>query len=167
MSEMAEKFEEQEEVICLDDMSAEMLLRQIEEANAECDRMVSWYKTMIERVQAKRDNTVAWAENSLRGYFEMVPKKTSKTQQSYELPSGKLVLKAQDPEYKTNDAELVPWLKANWPEFVKTKESSDWMNLKKQLKATPDGKGMITADGEIVPGITVTAREPKFTVTLK
>lgn len=167
MSELAEKFEEQEEVLCLDDMSAEMLLRQIDEANAECERMVSWYKTMIERVQAKRDNTVAWAENSLRGYFEMVPKKTTKTQQSYELPSGKLVLKAQEPAYEQDDNDLLPWLKKSLPEFVKVKESADWVNLKKQLKVSPDGKGMITADGEVVPGIKVTEREPKFTVTLK
>lgn len=167
MSELAEKFEEQEEILCLDDMSAEMLLRQIDEANAECERMVSWYKTMIERVQAKRDNTVAWAENSLRAYFEMVPKKTTKTQQSYELPSGKLVLKAQEPAYELDDNDLLPWLKKSLPELVKVKETADWANLKKQLKVTPDGKGMFTEYGEVVPGIKVTEREPKFTVTLK
>ena len=168
MSELAEVFEEnQEEVLCLDDMSAEMLLRRIEEANEECERMISWYTTMIDRVKAKRDNTVAWAENSLRVYFEMVPKKVSRTQASYELPSGKLVLKAQEPAYEQKEDELLPWLKTSLPEFVKVKESADWMKLKKQLKIGPDGKSMITADGEVVPGITVTEREPKFTVTLK
>ena len=97
----------------------------------------------------------------------MVPKKVSRTQASYELPSGKLVLKAQEPAYEQKEDEVLPWLKTSLPEFVKVKESADWMKLKKQLKIGPDGKSMITADGEVVPGITVTEREPKFTVTLK
>ena len=51
--------------------------------------------------------------------------------------------------------------------MVKTKESADWKELKKELKVAPDGKSMVTADGEIVPGITVIEREPKFTVSVK
>ena len=155
------------EVAIFDDDSAEYMLRRIREANEQCQRMEAWYTHQLEKCREVRDRTVAWAENNLRGYFEMVPAKETKTQRSYELPGGKLVLKHQAPKFETKDEELVPWLKANRPELVKIKESSDWENLKKELKISPEGTSMVTEDGEIVPGITVTPREDKFTVTIK
>ena len=91
--------------------------------------------------------------------------KQTKTQISYTLPTGKLILKHQEPEYKPNDAELVPWLKTNRPEYVKVKESADWAGLKKTLIL--DGTNMITEDGEIVPGIAVTPRPDIFKAEVK
>lgn len=165
--ELDEELMENQETPMLDDMDAEFMLTMIRQADAEYQKMEAWYTHMIENAKAKRDRTVAWAENNLRAYFESVPVKVTKTQKSYELPSGKLVLKHQEPKYETNDEDLVPWLKANRPELIKIKESSDWTNLKKELKISPDGKSMVSTDGEIVPGITVTPRDDKFTVTLK
>lgn len=158
---------EGQEVPMLDDMDAEYMLTLIRQADAEYQKMESWYAHMVEKARDKRDRKVAWAENNLRAYFDIVPAKVTKTQKTYDLPSGKLVLKHQEPKYETKDEELVPWLKANRPELVKTKESSDWANLKKELAVSPDGTAMVTKDGEIVPGITVTQREDKFSVTLK
>lgn len=158
---------EGQEVPMLDDMDAEYMLTLIRQADAEYQKMEAWYAHMVEKAKEKRDRKVAWAESNLRAYFDLVPAKTTKTQKTYDLPSGKLVLKHQEPKYDTKDEELVPWLKANRPELVKIKESSDWANLKKELKVSPDGTAMVTEDGEIVPGITVTQREDKFTVTLK
>ncbi len=158
---------EGQEIPMLDDMDAEYMLTMIRQADAEYQKMESWYAHMVEKAKEKRDRKVAWAEANLRAYFDIVPAKVTKTQKTYDLPSGKLVLKHQEPKYDTKDEELVPWLKANRPELIKIKESSDWANLKKELKASPDGLRMVTEDGEIVPGITVTPREDKFTVTLK
>ena len=158
---------EGQDVPMLDDMDAEYMLTLIRQADDEYQKMESWYTHMVEKAKEKRDRKVAWAENNLRAYFDIVPAKVTKTQKTYDLPSGKLVLKHQEPKYDTKDEELVPWLKANRPELVKTKESSDWANLKKELKVSPDGTAMVTEDGEIVPGVTVTQREDKFTVTLK
>lgn len=158
---------EGQEVPMLDDMDAEYMLTMIRQADAEYQKMESWYAHMIEKAKEKRDRKVAWAETNLRAYFEIVPAKVTKTQKTYDLPSGKLVLKHQEPKYDTKDEELVPWLKANRPELVKVKECSDWANLKKELKISPDGKAMVTQHGEIVPGVTVTQREDKFSVTLK
>ena len=87
----------------------------------------------------------------------------AKTQISYKLQGGSLVLKEQQPKYDTDDAELVPWLKQNGlAEFVKVKEEANWAELKKTLTIGPDMKTMITGDGEIVPGIKVETRLPKF-----
>lgn len=170
MSEMREEvLEEQEEledVAIFDDTSAEMLLKRIREADEQYERMEAWYDRQKEKAKALHDRTVEWAERCLRAYFEYLPVKKTKTQMSYELPSGKLVLKAQQPEYERSDETLIPWLKENKPEFIKIKESTDWMELKKVLQIGPDGTTMCTEDGEVVPGIKVEPREPKFTVTV-
>ena len=163
-----EEEEELEQVACLDDSSAEYLLRRIMEANRQYDSLKDWYEKQLAKAAALRDNTIAWAERGLRDYFEMIPdsvKKKAKTQISYSFKGGKLVLKAQAPEYVRDDAVLVPWLKENkMDEFIKVKESADWGELKKTLSETPDGLSVMTVDGECVPGITVEQRGPKFMV---
>ena len=174
MSEMRELLpgeeseEQMAEVPMLDDMDAEYMVGFIRQANAEYDKMESWYCRMLEKAKEVRDRKVQWAEGNLRAYFDAVPAKVSKTQKSYELPSAKLVLKHQEPKYTTKDEELVPWLKKNGKAgLIRVKEEADWANLKKELKVSPDGAAMVTEDGEVVPGVTVTQREDKFSVTLK
>lgn len=161
-----EEQEELHEVACFDDTSAEYLMRRIKEANEQYERMATWYEFNLKKAAEIRDNLVAWAERGLRSFLDVAPVKKSKTQISYELPSGKLVLKQQAPEYTRDDDALVPWLKENgMTEMVKVKESANWAELKKKLKEGPDGT-MVTEDGEIVPGVKAEEREPKFTVTL-
>ena len=174
MSEASKiELEEEEELLTedvpvLDDMDAEYLMGRIREANEQYEKMEAWYAHMLEKAAAVRNRTVAWAERNLRAYFEMVPKKQTKTQLSYQLPSGTMTLKKQEPKYEQDDEKLVPWLKKNKMEaLVKVKESADWKELKKQLKLGPDGVSMVTEHGEIVPGVKATPREDKFTVTIK
>lgn len=170
LREETEQEEEQEleTVAVLDDVSAEMMLQHIRDANEQYEKMASWYEFQLNKAKTIRDRTVAWAERCLMAYFDMVPTRDSKTQRSYELRTGKLVLKAQQPEYERDDDALVPWLKENgMAEMIKVKETANWAELKKQLKEAPDGTAMTTIDGEVVPGIKVTQREPKFSVTLK
>lgn len=158
-----EEADELPEVACFDDASANYLLRRIREATEQYDKMEAWYAEQLRKLAAIRDRTIAWAEHGLRSYLEMVPAKKSKTQISYELPNGKLVLKAQAPEYVRDDEALVPWLKKNkMDSFIKVKESANWAELKKTLKESPDGTAVMTEDGEIVPGVKVEQREMKF-----
>lgn len=163
--EILEEDETLQEVACFDDSSAEYLLRRIREANEQYERMEAWYERQLGKAKEIRDRTVAWAERGLRAYLEMIPAaKRTKTQISYELPGGKLTLKKQAPEYERDEAALVPWLKQNGlTDLVKVKESANWAELKKTLKEGPDGASMVTEDGEIVPGVKVIQREPKFT----
>lgn len=164
--ELLNEEEQIEEVAVLDDASSEYLLHRIAEANEQYDRMASWYKQQTEKAKQIRDRTVAWAERGLRAYLDMVPAKETKTQKKYELPGGTLLLKAQQPKFDVVDAELVPWLKNNGSaEYVKVKEEANWADLKKQIQLTPDGTGVMNSDGEILPGVTVTMRDPVFTAT--
>lgn len=166
-ADLLEEQEEQEEVAILDDTSAEMMLARIKEADEQYERMAAWYDFQKEKAKTIRDRTRAWAEGCLRHYFDMVPTHDTKTRRTYDLPSGTLTLAKQEPEYEQNDAELIPWLKANRPELIKIKETANWKDLKKELKISSDGTGMITEDGEIVPGVTVTMRDDKFTAKTK
>lgn len=173
MSEMLDEIyeenegEELQDVAVFDDASAQYLLKRIAEANEQFERMVAWYGLQTERAKKLRDRTVEWAERNLRAYFDLVPKKTTKTQQSYELPGGKLVLKTPQPKYERDEAALVPWLEGNGrAELVKVEKSANWAELKKTLKIAPDGQTMVTEDGEVVPGVKVTARLPEFSVTV-
>ena len=82
------------------------------------------------------------------------------------MKSGKLVLKDQAPEYPRDEDALVGWLEKNgMGGYVKITKKSDWAALKKVLKE--NGESMVTEDGEIVPGIRVEHRLPKFTATPK
>jgi len=167
------------------DQKAEWCLDKIREANDEADRMQAWYTEQMKKILKRRDARVAFFEEKLKPYFGMVPKKATKTQMSYALPSGKLVLKKQAPEFERDDAVLLPWLKENgFDEYVKTKESVDWAGLKKIVEVAgytdvdgnsglcacipdPDAKCMMQANGFKVPGITVTERPDKFVVEVK
>ena len=166
-----------EEVIVLDDASAEMVLHQLKLAEDQYDRMKAWYDHQISNLKDIRDRTRVWAENCLKPYMEMVPT-TGKKIRSYEMPGGTLKLSKQDPEYTPKDSELVPWLEKNGlTEFVAVKKEAKWGDFKETLKdakkqihtvAAEDGTlRVVTADGEIVPGVTVVEREDKFSIKLK
>lgn len=163
-----EAADELEEVAVLDDASAEIMLARIKEAEEQYERMAAWYTFQLGKAKEIRDRTVAWAEGNLRTYFDMVPAKETKTQRKYELPGGTMTLKRQEPKYDVKDEELVPWLEANGKAaLVQIKKEAKWGDLKKELRVSSDGASMVTEDGEIVPGVTVTPRDDKFTVKIK
>ena len=172
-----EETEELEDVAVLDDASAEMILRQLKQAEDQYERMSAWYKVQTQKLKEIRDRTRVWAETCLRPYFDMVPT-TGKKIRSYEMPGGVMKLAKQDPEYEVNDAELVPWLKANKLDgFVEIKEEARWGDFKETLKdekkqirtvAAEDGTlQVVTADGEIIPGIKAIPRDDKFSIKCK
>ncbi len=162
-----EEEEDLQEVAVLDDASAEIVLRQLKQAEDQYERMSAWYKAQTQRLKDIRDRTRAWAEVCLRPYFDMVPT-TGKKIRTYDMPGGTLKLSAQDPEYEVTDAEMVPWLKATAPEYVRIKEEAAWGEWKKDHKftVTADG-GIATEDGEIVPGVKATVRSDKFSIKCK
>lgn len=172
-----EEIDELAPVAVLDDASAEMILEQLKQAEDQYEKMCSWYKVQTQRLKDIRDRTRLWAETCLRPYFDLVPT-TGKKIRSYDMPGGTLKLAKQDPEYEVTDAELVPWLEANQlGGFVEVKKEARWGDFKETLKdekkqirtvAAEDGTlQVVTADGEIIPGIKAIPREDKFTIKCK
>ena len=145
------------------DAKAQWALDKIHEARKDRDMWVKWYTDKIAEIKAQTDFDTMNLERMLAEYFATVPHKKSKTQETYPLKGGKRILKTQNPEYKRDDKTVIDWLKKNnMTEFVKVKEELDWAGLKDKTAAL-DGN-IVTEDGEIVPGIEVVEREPKFMV---
>lgn len=164
-----EELEQRPAFIVTDDRQAEWCLQQIREKQNELERWTEHYKMLQQQIADKINDDIAYFSAQLEGYLHKQIDggftKETKTQVNYSLPSGKLILKHQEPEYKPNDEILVPWLEKNNPDLIKTKRTADWAGLKKTLFL--NGTDMITEDGEIVPGITVTPREDVFKVEVK
>lgn len=162
MSELLKPVEDEGFVIDTD-AKAEWALQKIREARKDRDTWVEWYTKKIEEIKAQTDFDTMNLERLLAEYFATVPHKKTKTQESYTMPGGKLILKTQNPEYKRDDKTVIEWLKANGRDtFVKVEEKLDWAGLK-SATAVIDGQ-IVTEDGEFVPGVEVVDREAKFIV---
>ena len=170
--EDAENSESRDRFTIDNDEKADWAVRKIGEDKAEFDRLQELAELNIDRLKeklaqekAKFERSTAYLTALLEEYFEKVPEnrlKKSPTQESYRLLYGKLVRKHPTPNIHYDENELVKFLKASAPEYVKTKETAMWGEYKKTLKFTD--AGAITADGEIVPCITVTPGMAKFEV---
>lgn len=157
--------EQEQEIEVRTDIEAGWQLERRKKIIADRDELIAFYKDQIEEVKADAEWKLGFVERALRAFFNTRPHQKTKTQEYVKLPGGKLILKVQNPEYeyKKNQAETIEWLKQNgMSEYVKVKEELDWDSLKK-VTGTVDGR-IVTGDGEFIPGITVTERDPKFTI---
>lgn len=151
---------------------AEQALIRIKEANEEYDKqeetidqMIEYYKEKKENFKLARDNVVEYEEQGLLVFFEQSEKKVTKTQETVTLPSGKLVRKKQAPEIKKDNETLVNYMKKNgWEVYVKTTETPEWGEFKKDCKLV--GNEFLAPDGKKVEGLVVTERPDKFEVKL-
>lgn len=161
---MSEAIMENNETFVIDtDAKANWALRKIKEARDDRDTWVKWYEDKIAEIKAQTDFNTMNLERMLAEYFATVPHKVTKTQESYPLKDGKLVMKKQDPEYKRDDKVVIDWLKKNGGgQYIKTKEELDWAGLKATV-AVFDG-ACVDENGEIIPGIEVVERDEKFSV---
>ena len=127
------------------------------------DELIAYYEDQIAKVKADADYKIGFIDRALFAFFKTVEHKKTKTQESWSIPSGKLILKKQAPEFKRDDGKVIEWLKQNGGTgYVKTTESLDWANLKKDT--TVVGSTIVNNDGEIIPGVEVIEREDKFVV---
>lgn len=152
------------------DRKADWAIRKIKTERAERDRLVALADEQIRELMEKKRELTERCETRtahlgmlLRLYFDTVETTATKTQETYKLLSGKLVLKRQAPEYQRDETALLPWAKENMPGLVQVKESVAWGELKK-LTAL-DGESVVLAEtGEVVPGVVAVHREDVFEV---
>ena len=166
MSEIPVLMDEHDGFHVTDDKAAEWCMKKIREAEADRAMWKTHYEAQMEKVNKAADESVVYFTAKLEEYFASVPHKATKTQESYSLPGGKLILKQQQPKFETDDDALVPWLEANGRTgLVKIKKSADWATLKKSLNFV--GTNAVTVDGEIVPGVKVEQRPDVFKVEME
>lgn len=165
-----EHIEENETWKITDAITADWALDKIREAKAEYNQKEMVVREKIRQLEEwlgkereKMDRTVNFFTAKLQEYFEIAPKRKTKTQEVLELPSGTLRKKYPAPEFKRDDEQLLAWLKErNMSEYIKVKEFPDWANLKKLIKIA--GEHIVDDNGEIVEGVTVIERPPVFEV---
>lgn len=136
-----------------------------EVAQAQRDRIDEW---LAEREHAHTEAT-EFLRSQLEGFHRRLlddqpvewHKKKDKT---LKLPSGgRLVARAQQPEWTFDDEAFVAWATTHAADLVRTKHEPDRATAKERLTAT-NVDGRVVLDGELVPGVTVTARPPKFEI---
>lgn len=129
-------------------------------AQAEIDRIREWERGEVEQIEKQAEFFRGLLEEYHRAVISENPKaKTIK------LPHGTLKLRTQQPAWKYEDEELLKWLKQNRPELVKRKviENPDKAQLKKIVQVV-NGRAVDPESGEVIPGVEIEEREPKFSV---
>lgn len=129
-------------------------LKKIAKERAEIKKMETVVEQAILEYQKKLEafrekHNTRWIEFLLNQYFQTVPHKIKKTQETYESLSGTLKLKLQKLDYEKDEDSLVSWASANRPELVTINQMAkvDWLELKKELKVAVEES--IDEDGEI------------------
>ena len=152
-----------------DDGSAEWAVEQIRKAELEQEKWKKFYADQFAKVEKSTNDTIDYFTAKLHQYFNGLLHHVTKTQETYELPNGKLVLKKQSPDYKRDDAKLILWAaESGKDELIKTvtKQTFDWASAKKEMTGYEvlDGHPVDPFSGEIIEGLTIEAREPKFVI---
>lgn len=145
------------------DDEAEECIKAIRTAEADVQFWKNYYADALQKIADASQRIIDNNTARLEQYFDTLPHKQTKTQESYPLPSGKLVRKHQDAEFIWNDEELLSWLHENKGEkFIKMKESVDWAGMKKTLSVL--GETVVDENGEIIPCIKAVERPDVFKV---
>lgn len=150
------------------DKQAEWVIEKYNEEMLEKTRYKESLQAKMEELQDKlrkledeERQIKEWRDSYLIEYFELIPeefKKKTKTMEKYRLPSGEIIKKYPNPEFKRDNKKLLGWIKANKLDYVEVKETPKWGELKKITKVV-NGQ-VVTKDGEIVEGVEVVERPP-------
>lgn len=153
---------EQERFTINDDSKAEWALGKIREAAEEHDRLIALVdekeyqlKQQRDEIESRYDRDTSYLKHLLEEYMQTVKVKSTKTQDTYQLLSGKLVRKRPIVTYEVDDVKLIEWLEStDRADLIKTTQKPVWAEIKKLLAGdTETGLVLIDSTGEIVDGI--------------
>ena len=154
-----------------DDMDADECLTKINNWERFRKFWLDFYAKKIEEVSQKCDRNIAYNRRKLKDYFSTVPHKSTKTQEIYDLPSGKLAMVYKKPSLVPDRQAILDRFKASGDkEFIKTKttEDIDWNGYKERLFISEDGKTVLDKEtGEIVKDVSIKVEDPEFKATPK
>lgn len=160
-----------------DDNKADWCVSKVKEIYEERDRLVKIAEHRIAELEEevrnlndKAENEASFFKAALHRYFLAVPHKETKTQETYKLLTGSLVMKKAKEEParpdKEKEAEVIEYLeKNNLGDLVKTQKAVAWADLKKRLKVVDD-KIFDEETGEEVECLSVKRTEADFTIKL-
>ena len=168
----AAEYEDQGFVIN-NDNKASWALKVIKQEQEETERFLRTADKQIEDLTKKKealkadlDRRTGYLKGLLYRYFETVPHKETKTQQTYKLLDGSLVYKK--PSVKIvrpeTDNDLIGYLEETQPELVETIRRPFWGDFKKNLVIGEDGKVVDMSTGEVLDFIKTEETEGSFDV---
>ena len=155
-----------------DDDSAEWLIEKTADELVEVNRLkfsienkIKILQERLDRVKKEEEGIKQRRDSYLIEYFERVDdkqKKKTKTMEKYRLPSGEIIKKYQNPDYKRDETKLVNWLKNNkLTDYVEVIENPKWGELKKGT-ITKGNQVILEETGEIIEGVEAIQRPPKL-----
>lgn len=134
-------------------------------AAAEIDRIDEWHARRVE-VLANRER---WLVEGLEMWHRAVLA-DDPGRKTISLPCGTLKSRVQQPLWVFDDEVFIAWAVEHAPDLVRVPEPKpavDKTAAKKTLLTVEVGEGahsILTEEGEVVPGVTVTGRGPSFSV---
>ena len=131
-----------------------------------CKEMARTYENKAREAMEKVAEKTSYLESMLRVYFDSVPHKATKTQETYKLPGGVLKKKFGTVEFVRDDKVLVDFLKTNnYTDYLEMTYKPKWAELKKDI--TVSGNLVINESGEVIEGVTAIERPDTFVVELE
>ena len=152
-----------------DDDSAEWVLSKIKGLRADTEKWTTFYSDQREKICDQNERSESYLTGLLSAYFTKVPKKETKTQAKYALPSGTLVRKKQQPSFEKDDKALTAFLSdSGMNEYLATVATTTpkWADLKKQCITQSDGSLVEKSTGLVLKGVKAVARPDKFEVNI-
>lgn len=125
-------------------------------ANKEIDRILEWKENELKQVGRSKE----FFEGLLTEYFVTEREKDSKFKIS--TPYGKVSARKSQDKWTYENDKVLKWLKENDTELIRIKEEINKAELKKKYQVI-NGQ-VVTEDGEIVEGITVTEQPDSITI---
>lgn len=133
-------------------------------AEKEIERIKNWLEKENEKLQQRLDFFAGLVEEYHRTLLEQDPKKKTLT-----TPYGSSKLRNLGPELIYDDERLIAWIEANTEEpekYINIKKTPNKQRLKKDTEVVDDRLLVFKDTGEIVEGIAVLPRPPKFSIEI-
>ena len=155
------------------DSTAEWAVEKIKEAAEERDRLLALISEKEEELARKKlaileryENSTSFLLFKLREYMGTVKVKSTKTQDTYQLLSGKLVRKKPAVDYYVDKEKLLKWLdECNRADLIKVERTPIWVEIKKHLLCDTES-GLVTMEdsGEVIEGVTAIEKPETFDI---
>lgn len=123
----------------------------------EIERIEAWHADEALRIAQK----IAWHEHPLRQLSERLYEADPK-RKTVRLADGALKLRVYEKAQATiddNDA-ILAWAKVHWPNLLRSRVAVS--DLRRETTVGADGKVILTATGEVVPGASGVVPEPTW-----
>lgn len=173
--EIYEAMENQPEEFKIDsDGKASWALKILKKEQEETERLIAIADSQIREIQEKKqkiqeqyEHKTGYLKAMLFRYFQTVPHKDTKTQETYKLLDGTLYYKKPSVKIvKPDEAKLVEYMEANgYEKLVKIKKSPEWAEFKKEIELK-DGQVILDDTGEVLDWIETEEDPGKFDVKL-